>query len=354
MPALGFGWTFHNVHEDETGEFLALLAPIAAAHNARLTWRTSGDGGLLLRAEFGGEEAARAFWLELHERSNDANLAMELVAADGDDWQSWPPQPQEPAPPAPGEMQTEVLAVTAGAAGAPEAGLAHYRPEIPADTIYDLLRQDDPELDGKLDATIAAIDAAGMPVINLLSYLDLPLFTEYAAEHEEEREQNLFLHMLHTWTCYRRFGAVHAAISPELGEMLSDPRWLRINTTQFQSPAPALCLQLPAWWQTLRAPGSLHWVKEIYVTHCEPPTPADDRELTFMIVTHDERGQYGFVPLELPLSLPGVDQSIEAFFAPSLEDDELGANTQDLRRITIITAAYCLYACAKDPVRYLE
>ncbi|MGH9536231.1 MAG: hypothetical protein ACRD2E_15385, partial [Terriglobales bacterium] len=78
------------------------------------------------------------------------------------------------------------------------------------------------------------------------------------------------------------------------------------------------------------------------------------RELTLMIVTHDERGEFAFVPLEIPLSLPAVDESLQAFFAPSLEDPDLGPNTQDLLQTTTIAAAWCLYRCARDPQRYLD
>lgn len=350
-------WIFHNVHEEETEAFLTVLPPLAAAHGAQLRWARAAGSGLVIRADFATEDAAREFWLDLHERAIEQNLAMELTACDAAEWRDWESGPGVATDSATAEGAAEILAA-AGAPAGPATGIAHYRPEIPSETLYDLLRQGDPELEGKLDGAIASIEEAGLPVINLLSYLDLPLFREYAEAHDDEREQNLFLHMLHTWACYRRYGAVHAAISPALAETLADPRYLRINTTTFRSPAPALCLQLPPWGQQLRGAigrmaTPMQWVKEVYITHCEPPTPADDRELTLMIVTHDERGQFGFVPLELPLSLPAVDQSLEAFFAPSLEDEQFGANTQDLRRIALIAAAYCLYATARDPTRYL-
>lgn len=295
--------------------------------------------GVVVRAQFLGEEIeaeerGRAFWLELHSRCLDENLALELANPPLNcTWGGL----DLPAPVPPELVPTS-----------PET-LALVRPEIPAATVYDLLRADDPELEQNLAETTRWIEARGLPVINLLSYLDLPLFRAYAAEHPDERDQNLFLHMLHTWTCYRHSGQVRASIPEDLAARFTDPRYLRLNTTQFRSPAPALCLQFADWSQPLRplASGGTHqWAKELYLTHLEPPTPSDDRELTLMIVSHDQRGEFGFIPLEVPLSLPGVGQSIAAFFAPSEGDDELGANTEDLHRVTAIAATYCLYAVA--------
>ncbi|HVA64421.1 MAG TPA: hypothetical protein VNF74_11905 [Terriglobales bacterium] len=345
-----FHWVFHSPLAEQSDDFLQLATALAGDFQAELSVAAMAEG-LVLRADFAGEEMeaeerGRAFWLELHSRCLDANLAMELVE-DFEPAAGW--QPAASLVPA--------LAVAARVAAAPvaAAALARQRPPIPSQTVYDLLRADDLDLDRNLDETIAWIEAAGLPVINLLSYLDLPLFRRYADEHPEEREQNLFLHMLHTWACFRRWGAVSAALPPALAEAFADPRYLRLNTTQFRSPAPALCLQLADWSQPVRpvARSAPQWAKEIYLTHLEPPTPADDRELTLMIVTYDERGEFGFIPLEVPLSLPGVGESIAAFFAPSAGDEELGANTEDLHRLTVLAATYCLYATARDPALYL-
>jgi hypothetical protein len=381
-----FGWTFHTPLPEQTAAFTELAVELGAQFQATLMSAPDPAGGLLLRAQFAGEADAaeargRDFWLELHSRCLDANLLLELV--DTPSAPAWSPlsalapleaawrcheQSGHPLPPIEARPQAtsgsdqaksgEPPAPTPRrpSAAAPESALAPLRPPIPTQPLYDLLRADDPDLDRNLDETIAWIERAGLPVINLLSYLDLPLFQSYAAEHEDERDQNQFLHMLHTWACYRRFGELHARIPLELAEAFTDPRYLRLNTTQFRSPAPALCVQLPDWAFALRPTASsrLQWAKEVYLTHLEPPTPADDRELTLMIVTYDERGDFGFVPLELPLSLPAVGESIEAFFAPGLDDAELGANTADLRQITVIAATYCLYASSADPARYLH
>jgi len=340
-------WIFHTALPEQTGEFVQLASQLAATFGVELT-AAAGPTGVVLRTSFEEEDHARAFWLELHSRCLDQNLALELCdPGPGPVWRptgrDFVPSPaliERPPTPAP---------------------LARERPPIPSETVYDLLRADDGEMDRNLAETIAAIESAGLPVINLLSYLDLPLFQNYAAEHPEERDQNLFLHMLHTWACYRHAGEVHARLEPKLAQVFTDPRYLRLNTTQFRSPAPALCVQLPDWTWTVRpvaradgGAGRLQWAKEIYLTHLEPPTPSDDRELTLMIVTYDERGEFGFIPLEVPLSLPGVGQSIDAFFAPSEGDDELGANTEDLRLLTAISATYCLYATARDRERYLN
>jgi len=345
-----FAWTFHTPLPEHTDAFAELAVELGAQFQATLMSAPDPAGGLVLRAQFAGEADAaeargRDFWLELHSRCLDANLLLELV--DTPSAPAWSPL-SALAPPAPTTRRHS--------AAAPESALAPLRPQIPAQPLYDLLRADDPDLDRNLDETIAWIERADLPVINLLSYLDLPLFQSYAAEHEDERDQNQFLHMLHTWACYRRFGELHARVPLELAEAFTDPRYLRLNTTQFRSPAPALCVQLPDWAFALRPVASSRpqWAKEVYLTHLEPPTPADDRELTLMIVTYDERGDFGFVPLELPLSLPAVGESIEAFFAPGLDDAELGANTEDLRRLTVIAATYCLYASSADPARYLH
>ncbi|HUX68555.1 MAG TPA: hypothetical protein VMV31_13800 [Terriglobales bacterium] len=383
-----FHWVFHTPLAEQSDDFLLLAgtlardfqaelsaAPAPAGRSADLGPRgpqigasTSGTRaagalgpaptiGWVLRADFAGdemeaEERGRAFWLELHSRCLDANLAMELVEG-FEPAQGW--RPASGLAPAPEASAAALPAAAAALAPPAPAALARQRPPIPAQTVYDLLRADDPDLDRNLDETIAWIEAAGLPVINLLSYLDLPLFRGYAAEHPDERDQNLFLHMLHTWACFRRWGAVGAVLPPALAQAFADPRYLRLNTTQFRSPAPALCLQLADWSEPVRpvAGGAPQWAKEIYLTHLDPPTPADDRELTLMIVSYDERGEFGFIPLEIPLSLPGVGESIAAFFAPSAGDEELGANTEDLHRLTVLAATYCLYATARDPALYL-
>lgn len=356
-----FSWILRPGHADEWDAVAGLVATQATAFGAQLFWAAEtglgsapggGAGARRLRAELADEETGRAFWLAVHEAADEMSLAVELLtepaAADGP-WRRLDAAAAESLVPSAAGAQ-----LVPASAPRPD-GLALVRPELPEETLYDLLLAQDPELAGKLDQTIGAIEAEGLPVIHLLPYLDLPLFQDYAAEHPGETEQNLFLHMLHTWTCYRRFGQVHAQLGEELAATLADSRWLRVHTTQFQSPAPALCVQFPPWWQPLRpaAAGPQQWVKEIYLTHCEPPTPIEDRELTLMIVTHDDRGEFAFVPLEIPLSLPAVEESLEAFFAPSLDDAQLGANSQDLWRTTRIAAAWCLYACARDPQRYL-
>ncbi len=333
---------------EQTEAFVGLARELAEPFQARLLAAPRGSG-VVLRAEFQGdaasaEERGRAFWLELHSRSLDQNLAMELAEGFQPDG-GWQPLDQVAVaprvPPRP---------------GCAPGGLALQRPPIAPEPLYDILRADDPEMDQNLDNTIAWIEGHGLPVINLLSYLELPLFTTYAADHPDERDQNLFLHMLHTWTCYRRFGAFHARVPEDLAAAFEDPRYLRLNSTQFCSPAPALCVQFTDWTQLVRGTGNRGslWAKEVYLTHFEPPTPAEERELTLMIVTWDERGEFGFIPLEVPLSLPAVDESIAAFFAPSAGDEELGANTGDLDRLTRIAATYCLYATARDSARYLQ
>lgn len=337
-----FYWVFFDPLPEQGPSFQALVEELAETFPAALACARHGEIWLW-RAGLPNEELGRAFWLELHSRCLDANLALELGEANAAaSWQSSPDQQAQAVAPSP--------------SAAPDSSLARYRPPIPSETVYDLLRADDPELEQNLDGTIAWIQAAGLPMINLLSYLDLPLYQRYAAEHPEEREQILFLHMLHTWTCYRHFGEVHATLTEPLSRAFASPIYLRLNTTLFRSPAPALCLQFVPWSMPVRGSARtarLQWAKEIYLTHLEPPTPADDRELTLMLVLHDEAGEYGFVPLEVPLSLPGVGQSIDAFFAPSAGDEELGANTEDLRRLTSLAATYCLYATARDPARYL-
>lgn len=340
--AEAFHWVFLDPLPEQGAHFQALVEELAAAFSADLRCAQAG-AGWLWRAGLANEEEGRAFWLELHSRCLDADLALELAEASSD--AQWLRAPT-----------SDAAAVARAPLPASQAGLERYRPPIPAETVYDLLRADDPELDQNLDQTIAWIQAAQLPIINLLSYLDLPLYQRYAAEHPDEREQILFLHMLHTWTCYRHFGEVHAALPQPLAQAFASPIYLRLNTTQFRSPAPALCLQFSPWSMPVRGTARTarpQWAKEIYITHLEPPTPADDRELTLMLVLHDESGEYGFVPLEVPLSLPGVGQSIDAFFAPSAGDEELGANTEDLCRLTSIAATYCLYATARDPARYL-
>lgn len=347
-PDAPFEWMFRTPLQEQSGAFAELSNRLADEFEAELEAARAGDG-MVLRARFPGpaeaaEERGRDFWLELHSRCLDQNLALELV--------------QEFAPAA-GWQRLEAMAaapVLRRSVTDAEVALAPQRPEIPEATLYEILRAGDPEMDRNLAETIGWIEGAGLPVINLLSYLELPLYRSYADEHTDEREQNLFLHMLHTWSCYRRWGEVHARLPEALADAFSDPRYLRLNTTQFRSPAPALCVQLAPWTQPVRgAHGAApQWAKEIYLTHLEPPTPADDRELTLMIVTHDARGEFGFFPLEVPLSLPGVGDSLDAFFAPSAGDAELGANTRDLRRLTAIAATYCLYATARDPARYLQ
>ncbi|HEY8054742.1 MAG TPA: hypothetical protein VIE13_02385 [Terriglobales bacterium] len=343
-----FRWVFRTPFPEQTADFLELAQGLAGEFAAQLRVRREG-GEWWLRADFAGsleeaEEQGRAFWLELHSRCLDVNLGLELVEADADAYEWQPPSAWEPAP----------VAVTPAPA-APRAALARNRAVIAEEPLYDILRADDPEMDKNLSETITWIESQGLPVINLLSYLDLPLFTTYAADHPDERDQNLFLHMLHTWACYRRFGALHARLPEALAATFTDARYLRINTTQFRSPAPALCLQFVDWTQPVRGAGGgpAQWAKEIYLTHCEPPTPAEDRELTLMIVTCDEGGEFGFIPLEVPLSLPAVDQSIDAFFAPSAGDEDWAANAEDLHRLTKLAATYCLYASARDPARYL-
>ncbi|MGH9486860.1 MAG: hypothetical protein ACRD04_04635 [Terriglobales bacterium] len=343
-----FAWVFHTPLPEQTPAFTSLVRELGPRFAAELQAAPRGPGWVL-RAAFAGPEAAAeerglAFWLELHSRCLDQNLAMELVEGfqPENGWQPLAAMEAEPSPLA--------------AARAPHAALARQRVPIAPEPVYDILRAGDAGMDRNLAGTIAWIEAQGLPVINLLSYLELPLFTAYAAEHEEERDQNLFLHMLHTWTCYRRYGAVHARLPEELAAAFADPRYLRLNTTQFRSPVPALCLQFSDWTEAVRGvgTGALQWAKEVYLTHFEPPTPAEERELTLMIVTFDERGEFGFIPLEVPLSLPAVDESIDAFFAPSAGDEELGANTEDLRRLTRIAATYCLYATVGDSARYLQ
>ncbi len=355
-----FAWILRPGHADEWPAMVRLVAQHAGIAGARLSVASDPRQGRRLRAELPDEEIGQAFWLAIHEAADELSLAVELVtdpAAAGGPWSALESASGEVARSSDEGVGGISQAAAAATLAPPNAtpGLTRFRPEVPEETLYDLLREQDPDLDGKLEQAIQQIEAEGLPVIHLLPYLDLPLFQEYAAANPGEREQNLFLHMLHTWTCYRRFGAVHARLGPELAATLTDSRWLRLHSTQFQSPAPALCVQFPAWWQTLRAPGGgpSQWVKEVYLIHCEPPTPLEDRELTLMIVTHDERGEFGFVPLEIPISLPAVDESLQAFFAPSLEDPDLGANTQDLQQTCCIAAAWCLYSCARDPVRYL-
>lgn len=348
-----FFWILRPGHPDEWAAVVGLVQRHAEPFGGGLSEAGEGAWGRRLRVELRDEVAARAFWLAVHEAADELGLAVELItepaASDG----PWHRLEAGGASPAEASPATQTIIRNDRAAGA--AGLSLLRPEIPEATLYDLLAEQDPELCGKLDQTIAAIEEQGLPVIHLLPYLDLPLFQEYAESHPGETEQNLFLHMLHTWTCYRRFGQVHARLPEDLAATLADARWLRVHTNQFASPAPALCVQFPLWWQPLRpaSPGPQQWVKEVYLTHCEPPTPVEDRELTLMIVTHDDRGEFAFVPLEIPLSLPAVEESLEAFFAPSLADAELGANGQDLWRTARIAAAWCLYACARDPRRYL-
>jgi len=320
-----FQWIFHTPLAEQTEAFAALAAELAVAFHAELS-TAARDGDLIFRTVFPGddfdaEQTGRDFWQELYSRCLDSNLAMELV-------ETFP-------------AANALRCAPATEANSQPTALVVPRGEIPEAPLYDILRADDPDMDRNLDETIAWIEAAGLPVINLLSYLDLPLYRAYAAEHEDERDQNMFLHMLHTWTCYRRYGAVLARVPLALAKAFVNPMYLRLNTTQFRSPAPALCLVFPPWEYMV----GQHWVKEIYMTHLEPPTPADDRELTFMIVSHDERGEFGFIPLEVPLSLPGVGESIDAFFA-SPED-------ADLRRLTVIAATYCLYATARDRAQYL-
>ncbi len=357
-----FAWILRPGHADEWPAMVRLVSQQAVISGARLSVASDPRQGRRLRAELPDEEVGQEFWLAVHEAADELSLAVELVTDPAGAGGPWSPLDDaganveaEPGADEGGAGISPAAASAPAAAATAVPGLTRFRPEVPEETLYDLLREQDPDLDGKLDQTIQQIEAEGLPVVHLLPYLDLPLFQEYAGANPGEREQNLFLHMLHTWTCYRRFGAVHARLGPELAATLSDSRWLRLHSTQFQSPAPALCVQFPAWWQTLRAPGGgpAQWVKEVYLIHCEPPTPLEDRELTLMIVTHDERGEFGFVPLEIPLSLPAVDESLQAFFAPSLEDEDLGANTQDLQQTCCITAAWCLYSCARDPVRYL-
>jgi len=360
-----FHWIFRNAHAEQSDDFVALVRELAPEFQAELSGARDPELGLILRADFPSEEQGREFWLELHTRCLDVNIPMELVevaelettaAAFEGAGLSWRPLHDVlSGAPANGEPEIVTPAGDAGGASSWSEALSVYRAEIPLESLYDILREGDPEMEGKLDDTIRRIERDGMPVINLLSYLDLPMFAEYAAEHPDERDQNLYLHMLHTWTCYRRYGAICARLTEELAEVLEDKRYLRINTTMFQSPALALCIQYPAWKYAVRGrtAADTRWVKEVYLTHFEPPTPAEDRELTLMIVTHDERGEFGFIPLEVPLTLPAVDQSIDAFFAPSIEDDELGMNTQDLHRLTVIAATYCLYATARDPRKYL-
>lgn len=351
-----FHWNFRNAHAEQADEFVALVRVLAPEFSAELSAAREEELGLILRADFPSEEQGREFWLELHTRCLDMNIPMELAGdgvAAGLEWRALDEVLAEES----GSVEPVIVPPHGAGKEAYSASstLAKYRAEIPAESLYDILRADDPEMDGKLEDTIRRIERSGMPVINLLSYLDLPLFTEYAGEHPDERDQNLFLHMLHTWTCYRRYGALCARLTPELAEVLEDKRYLRLNTTMFQSPAPALCLQYPAWKYAVRGrtAADTRWVKEVYLTHFEPPTPAEDRELTLMTITHDEQGEFGFIPLEVPLTLPAVDQSIDAFFAPSMEDEELGMNTQDLHRLTVIAATYCLYATARDPRKYL-
>lgn len=360
-----FHWNFRNAHAEQTGDFVALVQILAPEFSAVLSAAREPELGLILRAEFPSEDEGREFWLELHTRCLDVNIAMELAPDAVADRLAWQPldavieEMMDASDAASSQTAGETVVVVQPQAEqqvhSVSDALARYRADIPPETLYDILRSDDPEMDGKLDDTIRGIERSGMPVINLLSYLDLPLFTEYAEQNPDERDQNLFLHMLHTWTCYRRYGALCARLTPELARVLEDKRYLRVNTTMFQSPAPALCIQYPPWEYAVRGrtAADTRWVKEVYLTHFEPPTPAEDRELTLMIITHDERGEYGFIPLEVPLTLPAVDQSIDAFFAPSMEDEDLGMNTQDLHRLTIVAATYCLYATARDPRKYL-
>lgn len=345
-PESAFAWTFRAPLAEQTEAFAALARELADRFQTRLLAARRADGWVL-RTEFGSEDRARAFWAELHSRSLDQNLAMELVEGFEPERGWHPLEAVALASPVPARRNSSANA------------LQRQRPAIAPEPLYDILRADDPEMDLNLASTIAWIEGQGLPVINLLSYLELPLFTTYAADHPDERDQNLFLHMLHTWTCYRRFGELHARVPENLAVAFEDPRYLRLNSTQFRSPAPALCVQFTDWSQPVRGAGpagssaALQWAKEVYLTHFEPPSPAEERELTLMIVTYDERGEFGFIPLEVPLSLPAVDESIAAFFAPSAGDDELGANTEDLDRLTRIAATYCLYATARDPARYL-
>ncbi|MGN6592795.1 MAG: hypothetical protein ACTHJX_07845 [Terriglobales bacterium] len=345
-----FTWVFRTPFPEQTPALVETAQELAGPFDAILHLRRQGQGWLL-RAAFTGdpdqaEERGRAFWLELHSRCLDLNLGLELVEDDGAEPDGWlAPEAFQPQPPR-----------LVYASSPPAAALARQRVPIAEEPLYDILRAGDPEMDANLAHTITWIESQGLPVVNLLSYLDLPLFTTYAAAHPDERDQNLFLHMLHTWTCYRRFGALHARLPEELAATFTDARYLRINTTQFRSPAPALCLQFVDWTQPVRGVGAgpTLWAKEIYLTHCEPPTPADDRELTLMIVTCDENGEFGFIPLEIPLSLPAVDQSIEAFFAPGAGDEDWAANAEDLCRLTRLVATWCLYASVRDPARYLQ
>lgn len=360
-------WIFQSPFAEETEPFLALAASVAGEFGLELEATRSPANLIVLRAAFGqgleAEERGRAFWLELHGRCLDCNLALEMVEAPpSGPWRPLSALPEQWRPTVQGQASSAAsgfppagglapLAPASLAESASEA-LVPERPVITTDTIYDVLRHDDPELDRNLDETIAWIENTGMPVINLLSYLELPMFQAYAQAHEDEREQNLYLHMLHTWTCYRHYGALCASISSELAEAFTDPRFLRLSSNQFRAPSPALCLQLPAWALLVRGPQT-QWAKEIYLTYCPPPTPAEDPELTLMIVTHDQQGEFGFIPLEVPLSLPGIGESIDAFFEPGLDDSELGGNSEDLRRLTVITATYCLYATAGDRTPYL-
>lgn len=354
-----FHWVFRNAHAEQSDDFIVLVRELAPEFQAEVTGARDAELGLVLRADFPSEEMGREFWLELHTRCLDVNIPMELVevaeAASGAGWRWQPLQDLLRAHPSQEESEIITRPDESRRAAPVTESLAVYRAEIPLETLYDILRADDPEMEAKLDDTIRRIERNGMPVINLLSYLDLPMFAEYAEEYPDERDQNLYLHMLHTWTCYRRFGALSARLTEELAEVLEDKRYLRVNTTMFQSPAPALCIQYPAWKYAVRGrtAAETRWVKEVYLTHFDPPVPTEDRELTLMIITHDEQGEFGFIPLEVPLTLPAVDESIDAFFAPSLEDEELGMNTQDLHRLTVIAATYCLYATARDPRKYL-
>ncbi|MGH3181864.1 MAG: hypothetical protein ACRDOE_08155 [Streptosporangiaceae bacterium] len=78
-----FQWIFRAPLPEQTGAFTELARGLAARFGSELDAATHQDG-LILRSRFGGasleaEERGRAFWLELHSRCLDQNLAMELV-----------------------------------------------------------------------------------------------------------------------------------------------------------------------------------------------------------------------------------------------------------------------------------
>src|SRR6185437_15145211 len=127
---------------EQTAAFLELTAEVAAEFEAMLDAAHAPEG-VVVRAQFLGEEIeaeerGRAFWLELHSRCLDENLALELAnpPADG----VW------------GGMELPAASQPEPTPAAPEA-LALVRPEIPAATLYDLLRADDPELEQNLAET---------------------------------------------------------------------------------------------------------------------------------------------------------------------------------------------------------